>query len=143
MGEEIDGKYVSGFDYVKALDKGFRNLDTEMLYKLTAREKSCGPKLFEDMERNVAIRDKMALENNFNYVTDALPTWFANSIYVRYPETIKTLRAELDRNNLGRLICGHWMNENPLFGTENDPEFTKFGNTALRLDRSYIGLDNF
>lgn len=35
------------------------------------------------------------------------------------------------------------MNENPLFGTENDLELAKFGDTVLRLDRSYIGLDNF
>jgi hypothetical protein len=99
-------------EYLKALDEGFRNMDVETLYKLTARDKSCGPKLFADMERNGAIRNKKALENNFNYVTDALPTWFANSVYTneKYPETIKTLRAELDRNNFGRLICGHWMN---------------------------------
>lgn len=141
--EEIGGKYVSGFDYVKALDEWFRNLDTETLYKLTARDKSCGPKLLADMKRNGAIWDEKALENNFNYVTDALPTWFANSIYIRCPETVKTLRAELDRNNFGRLICGHWANENPAFGTENDPELAQFGDTVLRLDRSYIGLDNF
>ena len=141
--EEIDGKYVSGFDYVKALDEWFRNLDTETLYKLTARDRSCGPKLFEDIKRNGAIRDELELKGNFHYVTDALPTWFASSVYIRYPETTKTLRAELDRNNLGRLICGHWMNENPAFGTENDLELTKFGDTVLRLDRSWIGLDNF
>lgn len=143
VGEEIDWKYVSGMDYLKALDEWFRNLDTETLYKLTARDKSCGPKLLADMERHGAIRDKKALENNFNYVTNALPTWFDNSLYIRCPETIKTLRAELDRNNFGRLICWHWMNWNPAFGTKNDTELAQFGDTVLRLDRSYIGLDNF
>lgn len=143
VGEEIGGKYVSGFDYVKALDEWFRNLDTETLYKLTARDKSCGPKLLADMKRNGAIWDEKALEKNFNYVTDALPTWLDNSIYIRYPETIKTLRAELDRNNFGRLICWHWMNGNPTFGTKDDQELVEFGDTVLRLDRSFIGLDNF
>jgi hypothetical protein len=35
------------------------------------------------------------------------------------------------------------MNWNPAFGTKDDQELVEFGDTVLRLDRSYIGLDNF
>ena len=143
--ETIGGQFISGFDYVRELNIWFRNLDRNTLFRLTARERELGDRIYADMERNWAIRNPEFVKGNWSYPVDIVPTWFSNRVFTdsRYIEAHKSLRIELDCRNLGRMICGHWLNDSKTFGKSDDPEMKKYWNTILRLDRSYIWLDNF
>lgn len=144
--ETIGGQFISGFDYVRELDLWFRNLDRGTLYRLTAREKELGARIYEDMEKNWVILDPEFVKGNWSYPVDMVPTWFSNRIFTdpRYSDAHKALRNELDRYGLGRMICEHWMNDSQTFGKPNDPEMKKYGDTIIRLDRSVcVGYGSF
>lgn len=146
VGETIDGKFVYWLDYVRELSKGLSNLDRNTLYRLTGREYHLGARIYEDMEKNGAIRDPVRIKGDWDYTTWMLPHWLCNRIFTdpRYTEAQKALRTELDSHSLGRMICGHWRNDSQTFGKPNDPEMKKYGDTIIRLDRSgYAGYGSF
>lgn len=144
--ETIGGQFISGFNYVRELDLWFRSLDRNTLYRLTARERELGDRIYADMEKNGAIRDSKFVKGNWSYPVDMVPTWFSNRVFTdsRYIDAQKALRNELDCYGLWRMVCGHWMNDSKTFGKSDDPEMEKYWDTILRLDRSgYAGYGSF
>lgn len=132
IGENVNWKFISWFDYVKFLNDWFKNNDFETIRKMTSVYPT--DYIFADCKSYywwTYDHDKFYRKFYNNY----LPTWFDNQTYKEDVRAMEGLRKELDKNKFKRLISGHIGNFDDKFGKEDNQD------TFLQLDRSCIKMN--
>lgn len=140
--EEIDGEFYSWIDYVVKTNDLMKEFDISTLEKLAAIHHRYAAKIYKWMEMRWIIVDEEMSEaqknSHWKYFT---PTWYAN---VRYEwesgNILKSLRWELDRKWLKRLLVWHWSSEEESFSNLDDEYAQKYYDTVIRLERCHIPM---
>jgi hypothetical protein len=82
VGCTVGDNFVSGLDYVKHLNKGFKNIEFDTLMLLTGRDSSMGEKMYNDMKIRGLIHDPDLVSSTPNeFLRYYIPTWSDNSVY--------------------------------------------------------------
>lgn len=122
-----------GLDYVKKLNELFKKWDFKTLKRLTTYASN------KDILKTINKRYWTYYHDHYSWdFSQYLPTWFDNSNYIPDKEEkidiYNSLRHELNKNWLKRLIVWHYWNQ-------DDDNFSNvddcFNDTIVRLDRSH------
>jgi len=120
----------------------WKKFDIPTLEKLSIILGVYGKKIYNEMyDRWIMINPAISEYQMYNFEAYFSPTWFANGWYeLQSGDPLRSLRGELDRKWLKRLLVWHWFNKKEDFSDLSSEYAQKYYDTVIRLERCDIPI---